>query len=64
MVSKIVYVMMLVGSILTIVFIDRSFPLWFIGIICSLVGSVICIREGNKLKKSRKKEDNEETKDW
>lgn len=64
MASKIAFMMMIVGAILVIGFMDRNTPLWLIGIICEIVGGGIGIREGIKLKKSRKKEDNEETKDW
>lgn len=64
MASKIAFVVMIVGAILVGVFIERSTPLWIIGIICEIVGGGIAIREGIKLKKSRKKEDSDETKDW
>lgn len=64
MASKIAFVMMIVGGILVIGFIERSDLLWLIGIICEIVAAGILIKEGKKLKKSRKKEDNEETKDW
>lgn len=64
MASKIAFVVMIVGAILVIGFSEKSTPLWLIGIICEIVGGGIGIKEGIKLKKSRKKEDNEETKDW
>lgn len=63
----IAWVLMIAGWILVMTCGVPASPLqllMYVGLICVFIGAGIAAKEGIKLKKSRKKEDSEETKKW